>query len=161
MTPLNYQGQPLVIGGVSVMIDENGWIWYTAKLAVDSDGTGPHHGDRTAQNQTSLKLNGQFLNADEDLYIVVPPQIIKAVAPIVLGSQVHAWNEHNGKESDAVVGDEGPRSKLGEGSTSFTSAMGLDPSPVDGGTDDHIIKVCIKPGVPALVNGKQYQLQPS
>lgn len=136
-------------------------VTYRAKLAVDTDGSGPLHGDPCAQKDTSLHLNGKPLNADIDKYIVVPPAIIHGVKGIVLGCQVHALNLKNGMQTDAVVGDIGPHKKLGEGSVAFAKALGVDPSPTSGGTEEHIIHYVLEPGRAATVDGKQYVLQPS
>lgn len=133
-------------------------VHWTAKAAIDSDGVGPHHGDRTAQDQTSYKPD---LNADLDRYIVVPPAIIHGVKGIVMGCQAQLTNTVNGAYTDAVVGDVGPHRKLGEISCAAATSLGLNPSPVDGGVDEHVISYVIFPGQPAVVNGKTYTLQPA
>jgi len=135
---------------------DDGSVSYKSKAAIDSDGTGPHHGDRTAQNETTYKPD---LNADEDRYIVVPPAIRDGVVGVVIGCQAIVLNMTNGKKTDAVVGDIGPHHKLGEISTSCASALGLDPSPVDGGIDEHVIQYLLFPGKAAVVNDKTYVLQ--
>lgn len=139
-----------------IVEEDIGCVHWRSKAAIDSDGVGPHHGDRTAQDETTYKPD---LNADEDKYIVVPPAIIKGVSGIVIGCQAHVRNSVNGQETDAVVGDVGPHLKLGEISCACASAIGLNPSPVDGGADAHVIEYQIWPGKPALVDGKTYVLQ--
>jgi hypothetical protein len=136
-------------------------VTYRAKSADDTDGSGPSHGDPDYQNATSLKQNGQSLNADIDKYIVVPPAIIHGVKGIVLGCQARAKNLVNGMTTDAVVGDIGPHKKLGEGSNAFNAALGINPSPTQGGTPSHIVFYTLYPGQPAIVDGKQYTLQPA
>lgn len=133
-------------------------VHWRAKAAIDSDGVGPHHGDQTAQDQTSYKPD---LNADVDRYIVVPPAIRNGVKGVVMGCMAHVTNTVNGQHTAAVVGDIGPRHKLGEISCACASAIGLNPSPVSGGVDEHTIEYVIFPGVPAIVNGKTYTLQPA
>lgn len=147
------------IEGQPITVDDDGRVHYHAKAAIDSDGTGPHHGDRTAQNETSLKLNGSSLNADTDRYIVVPPAIIHGVGPVVLGCQARVT--YNGHSTDAVVGDIGPHKKLGEISCATASALGMNPSPVNGGVDSQNVSYELWPGQAAIVTGKQYDLQPS
>ena len=137
---------------------EDGSVHWRAKAAIDSDGVGPHHGDRTAQDQTSYKPD---LNADEDRYIVVPPAIRNGVKGVVMGCMAHVTNTRNGKHTAAVVGDIGPRKKLGEISCACAIAIGLNPSPVSGGEDERVIDYIIFPGTPAVVNGKTYTLQPA
>lgn len=149
------------IEGEDIIEHEDSSVSWRAKLAVDCDGIGPHHGDPCAQSDTSLHYHGQALNADVDRYIVVPPAIIHGVKGTVLGCYAKCKNVRNGKECDAVVGDIGPHKKLGEASCATAAALGLNPSPTRGGTDDHIIEYTIYPGVAAIVDGKTYTLQPS
>src|SRR5207253_7514824 len=106
----------------------------------DSDGVGPHNGDRTAQNQTTYKPD---LNADIDKYIVVPPAIRNGVSGVVIGCQAQVTNTRNGKHTAAVVGDVGPHKKLGEISIACALALGIDPDPVLGGMDEHAIAYVI------------------
>lgn len=136
-------------------------VTFKSKAAVDTDGIGPHHGDPCAQSETTLKLNGESLNADVDRYIVVPPAIVHGVKGIVMGCQAFCSNTKNGRSTEAVVGDIGPHKKLGEVSVACADALGLNPSPTTGGTDEHIIHYHLIPGQAAVVNGKQYQLQPA
>ncbi len=149
-----------VIEGESITEYNDGAVRYTAKAAIDTDGSGPLHGDPYAQRDTSLHWMGKPLNADVDKYVVVPPAIIRGVRGIVLGCQAMLTNNNNGKHTSAVVGDIGPREKLGEISVATAKALGINPSPTTGGTDEHIVDYIIIPGVPAVVDGKLYQLQP-
>ena len=149
------------IEGEDIVEGDDGKVRYKAKAAVDADGSGPSHGDPYKQDDTSLHRNGQPLNADVDQYIVVPPAIISGVAPIVLGSQAQVTNTFNSKRCEAVVGDIGPHKKLGEISVACAVALGIPSSPVSGGVDEHVVEYVIEPGVPAVVNGVTYQLQPS
>lgn len=129
-----------------------------APFAVDSDGTGPSHGDTCQQKETSLKPN---LNADEENYVVLPPRIMWAVGPIVLGCQAFIRNPRTGQFARAVVGDasnDAPTRKMGEGSVALAREMGIDPSPVSGGSDD-LFEWTFIPGVAAVVAGKKYALQ--
>jgi hypothetical protein len=137
------------------------FVEWTAKAAIDTDGSGPLHGDPCAQADTSLHRNGAALNADIDKYIVVPPFIIQAVAPVVMGCQAFVTNQLNGQSTNAVVGDIGPKKKIGELSVATAMALDIDPSPTHGGEDLHVIRYRIYPGIPAVVDGVTYQLKPS
>lgn len=148
------------IDGEDIKEYEDGSVRYRAKAAIDCDGSGSSHGDPYYQPDTSLHLHGEPLNADVDKYVVVPPAIIQGVKGTVLGCLAHVRNSHNDLETFAVVGDIGPRKKIGEISCACAAAIGLDPSPTRGGTDAHIIEYTIWPGRPAEVDGKKYQLQP-
>lgn len=144
----------MTIEGCDVLQFENGSLRWIAKAAIDCDGTGPKYGDPCAQNDTSLHLNGKALNADIDRYIVVPPQIITAVEGIVLGCDATvSWR---GRTVKAVVGDIGPRKKIGELSVSLARDLGMNPSPTRGGVDAHEVIYTIYPGVFAV----GYSLQP-
>lgn len=145
------------IEGCRITVNDDGSLEYMAKATIDSDGIGPHHGDHTAQNETTYKPD---LNADVDRYIVVPPKIRNGVPGVVMGCQAFVTDMRNGRTTAAVVGDEGPPNKLGEISCATASAIGLNPSPVDGGEDSHVIHYRILPGVPAVVEGNTYSLQP-
>jgi len=140
---------------------DDGTVTYHAKAAIDIDGSGPHRGDPDAQADTSLHWQGRPLNADEDRYIVTPPAIINGVKGIVLGCQATVTNTKTGLSTEAVVGDIGPHKKLGEISVACAIALGINPSPTRGGIDEHVIFYALKPGVPAVVNGKHYTLKPS
>jgi hypothetical protein len=146
------------IEGENIVEHNDGSVTFTAKAAIDSDGVGPHHGDRTAQDETTYKPD---LNADEDAYIVVPPAIRDGVKGVVMGCLASVTNTRNGRHSAAVVGDIGPHRKLGEISCRCASNIGLNPSPVSGGVDEHLINYVLFPDVPAIVDGKTYKLQPA
>lgn len=144
-----------------VKLNDDGTITYTSKAAVDTDGSGPLHGDPDAQKNTSLHLDGKPLNADEDHYIVIPPSVQACTDKILLGCQAWVCNKKTGACTAAVVGDIGPRKKLGEISVACAKALGINASPTSGGEDAHVIEYTITPGTPAEVNGKVYKLQPA
>ncbi len=146
------------IEGEEIIEHDDGSVCFTSKAAIDSDGVGLHHGDHTAQDETSYKPN---LNADTDRYVVVPPLIRNGVKAVVMGCLANVTNTKNGQHTAAVVGDIGPRAKLGEISCACASAIGLDPSPVHGGVDEHVIKYVLFPGIAAVVGDKTYKLQPA
>lgn len=134
-------------------------VW-TAKMAVDCDGMPVNkYNDPYYQSQTSLTYGGKPINADKVPYIVVPPLIRKGVLPIVMGCQAAVINMARGFSTPAVVADQGPENKLGEASCECARRVGLDGNPNNGGTDEHIIHYMIWPGIPALVDGLNYQLQ--
>ncbi len=139
----------------------DGTVTYHAKAAIDTDGSGPLHGDPCAQRDTSLHWQGRALNADEDKYVVVPPAIIKGVKSAVLGCHANLTNTRTGLTTEAVVGDIGPKAKLGEISVACAKALGINSSPTSGGEDAHVVFYALKPGVPAVVDGKHYTLRPS
>ena len=140
---------------------EDNILSYLACGRIDTDGTGLSHGDKWHLKETSLKLDGKSLNADEDPFIVIPGKIVKGVKPVVLGSKVILINTKNNRSAAGVVGDIGPDNRLGEMARCLAIKLGVDPDPNTGGEDSHVIQYHIFLGVPANVNGKQYKLQPS
>jgi len=169
---------PLVLKGSPVLVyPDEGRIHWVAGMNIDVDGSGESHGDPYYQPDTTLHLNGKPLNADVDRYIVVPPQIIQYAelnlgverdpesgkfkeSRIVLGCQARANNRVTRQTSDAVVGDIGPKTKIGEASRALALAVGINGDPVRGGESAHIIEYDIWPNKAAVVNGKAYSLQP-
>ena len=146
-------------GDVDVLYEQDpcekcAWL---SKMAIDGDGAGPSHGDPCYQFDTKLHNHGKPLNSDVDFYGVVPPQIIRRTKGIVMGCYGMATNTKTGAKCAFVVGDEGPPDKIGEGSIALAKALGVQPSPTTGGTDEHIIYWEIWPGQAA----DGYQLQPA
>jgi hypothetical protein len=126
---------------------------------IDNDGSGPAQGDPYHQNDTSLHYQGKPLNAATDRFCVIPGHLVSKVGPIVLGCQ--GYVTYKGHRKPCVVGDKGPRRRIGEISTALAEAFGIDPDPNTGGVDEPVLYYEIYPGVPAVVEGKQYQLQRS
>jgi len=145
----------LSIGEVDVVWDGDRLTFLSCAM-IDGDGAGLSHGDPDFQPDTTYQ---PALNADEEPYIVLPPQVIMAVAPRVIGCRATVLNGMNGQQTDAVVGDVGPRAKIGEISIACARAIGIDPSPITGGEERRVIRYAIWPGVPATVNGRTYALQ--
>lgn len=159
---MNYKIIATIEGwGIGVSTDGSNIMTFTAKAAIDNDGTEDRDHDPDHQNDTNLHFEGKPLDAYKDKFIVLPMKIFKMVKPILLGSHCHVTNMRNGKESAAVIGDKGPNNKLGEISPALAEALGLDPNARHGGTDAAIIQYEVQMGVAANVDGKQYELQPS
>jgi hypothetical protein len=149
----------MTIAEVDVIWDGDRLTFLSCAM-IDGDGAGPSHGDPDFQDDTTLHFEGKPLNADSDSFIVLPPQLICAVEGIVLGCKATVLNATNGMQTDAVVGDVGPTDKLGEISIACAAAIGVPSSPTTGGVARRVIRYAIWPGVPAVVNGRTYALQP-
>lgn len=93
--------------------------------------------------------------------VVIPGPLIDLIAPIFMGCQCEAFNLDNGKMTLAVCDDSGPAGHLGEGTMKFATDLGVNPNPKTGGTESPIIHWVIYPGVPAVVDGETFMLQPS
>lgn len=148
----------LTVAGIPVTQHDDGSLTWTAGAQIDGDGTGPSHGDPAYQNGTTYRPS---LDADEDRYIVVPPQLRLKPDGIVMGCQARIVNTVTGHATDCVVGDVGPARKLGEISIAAAKAVDVPASPTTGGVARKIISYTIFPGRPAIVCGKQYHLQPA
>lgn len=152
-----------VIQGCEILVHDDGHLSYVAKATIDCDGSGGNpDNDPYFQPDTSLHRNGQALNAYRENFIVVPPSIINGVRPIVLGCKAAVLYRETGKMIDAVVGDIGPRRKLGELSVAAARALGMSGNPNTGGEDDfRQVVYLLWPGIAAVVDGVQYNLQAS
>jgi RHS repeat-associated protein len=115
------------------------------KAAIDTDGSGPSHGDPDYQPETSLKnADGSSLNADEDPYGVAPIDLNKQFGgPLKSGDKMDITID--GKTKTMPIGDFGPKGKNGEMSTKAARDLGLDvkytkhgPVPTKRGSDADI-----------------------
>ena len=138
-------------------------VRYHAKAAIDCDGSvgNPWHDPCFQPDTSAHDAQGHALNANEVPYIVVPPAIIKGVRSIVLGAQAYVTNLVTKKCVEAVVGDIGPRAKLGEISVECARRLGIPCSPNSGGDSRHQYAYEIIPGQAAIVDGIVYPLKAS
>jgi hypothetical protein len=138
----------------------DGYVAFISNLDVCTDGTGPHHGDETPQDETAYYNGGKFLNADKDKYIVIPPQIRSMVGPTVMGCQARLTRLDSGIWSAAMTGEIGPDEKTGE--AAYCLARELNPEvSANNGDSRRIYLYELWPGIPAIVDGKQYKLEPA
>ncbi len=80
---------------------------------------------------------------------------------VVLGCKAMVEHLDNGKQCDAVAADVGPANHAGEGSIALAHALDIPSNPKHGGIEKHVIRYTLWPGVPAVVNGETFVLQPS
>jgi hypothetical protein len=157
--PFEYMSKVIeTIEGHHIILEDDGRITYTAKAAIDDDGSGPSLGDPDFQPDTNRHLGGKALDATKVRYIVVPPSIISAVKPIVLGCQAHV--SFKGNTVDAVVGDVGPSQKIGEISVKCAKDLGIPHSRTTGGVSGGVHYEIIT-GQPSVVDGIEFPLTPS
>jgi len=137
-------------------------VFFVADADIDNDGSGgnpdndPYHQDDT----TLHGPDGVALNAYSVPYVVVPPLICQKTRGKVLGSECLLTHLGNNKQVLCVVGDIGPRAKIGEISPAAAKAIGVNANARTGGESRHIIDYEIRVGKPALINGVQYELKP-
>jgi hypothetical protein len=101
----------------------------------------------------------RYLNSEKIEYVVISGKLRKMIPPVCIGCHVVVTNIRTGKQVIAVCGDSGPSDKIGEGSIALALALGLNPDARHGGTDEHIIKFELYPGVPATLENETFELQ--
>lgn len=148
------------IDKVTITERADGSVDWTAAARIDCDGSDNRHGDPCWQADTSLHYQGKAIDAESVPYVVVPPLIRDGVKGIVLGCNAVIENIETGDIVDAVCADIGPRRKIGELSCEAARRLGLSGNPNHGGTEEKIIRYRIFPGIPAVVDGITYTLQP-
>jgi hypothetical protein len=151
----------LVIEGVVIYSTKQGdYMCFVSDLDVCTDGTGPHHGDKSPQNETAYYNNGKYLNADKDKYVVIPPQVRSIVEPVVMGCQAKLTRLDTMKSSPALVGEIGPEDKTGE--AAYCLCKLLNPKVTANSGDSSLIYFYeLWPGKAAVVDGKTYKLEPA
>jgi hypothetical protein len=151
----------LVIDKVLIVTAFGGhYVAFISDLDICNDGTGPDYNDPSYQSETAYYNNGKFLNADVDKYIVSPPQIRKGVPPTVMGCMGRVTNLKTSVSHYGVVGEIGPSDKTGE--AAYCLAKILNPSITHNtGDSKRIYLYEFWPGLPAIVDGKHYKLEPA
>jgi hypothetical protein len=136
------------------------YVVFISDLDICNDGSGPSHNDPSYQSQTAYYNGGKYLNADEDKYIVIPPQVRKMVPPKVMGCQARMTNLLTGQWHAGVTGEIGPDDKTGE--AAYCLAKKLNPN-IGHNTGDsrRIYLYELWPGIPAVVGDKTYKLEPA
>jgi hypothetical protein len=140
-----------------VIEDEDKSIFFVGDFDVDVDGSPNWRRDPCGQADTTLHHDGKPINSDIVRGIVLPPECIKAVGPMVLGCKAQA--SYRGRVANAVVFDVGPHFKLGEGSAALARALHINEDPNKGGVDEQEVTFRFWPGVPAVLDGVTYNLQ--
>ena len=96
-----------------------------------------------------------YVDAETIPYVVVPPLIVQRTAGVVRGCKARV--SLRGRTVDAVVADRGPTARIGELSIAAARALGLPPSPRNGGTEKPDVLYELWPGLAA----PGFTLQPS
>lgn len=106
----------------------------------------------------STKDVRRYVDSEKVPYVVTPPQLIGMVAPIVMGCLARVT--YKGRTVDALVGDIGPKSHIGEASMACAAALGINNNPKNGGVPSGV-NYQIFPGIQVVLDGVEYPLQPS
>lgn len=148
------------IQGCPITEESDGQVWFIADADIDADGGSNPDNDPYWQPDTSLHFHGSPLDAESVPFIVVPPVVLRRTRGVVLGCQAIAMNILTMETVKCVVADIGPRSKVGEISPAAARKISVNPNSVTGGQERKIILYKLFPGLRALVNGIEYNLQP-
>jgi hypothetical protein len=100
-----------------------------------------------------------YVDSESVPFVVVPPMVRLQLRGVVLGCKATVRNISCERTVVAVVADIGPRRKIGEASIACARAVGVPSSPRHGGMQSKSIEYRIWPGIPAIVNGVEYELQ--
>jgi hypothetical protein len=151
----------VVIGGITIYATPEGdYVCFVSDLDICNDGSGPDYDDPSYQSETAYYNKGKFLNADKDKYIVVPPQVRSMVPPTVMGCKARATNLDSKVTHAAVTGEIGPDDKTGE--AAYCLAKILNPKITHNSGDSRLLYLYeLWPGIPAVVDGKTYALEPA
>lgn len=164
-TPQDQLEVLMKIGSVSIYTTrDKSYCSFVSDLDICNDGCGPAHGDQYHQAMTAYysggREGGQYLNADVDKYIVVPPQIRAKLPGVVMGCLGKVTNLKTQVTEKGVVGEIGPDDKTGE--TAYCLAKIINPMiEYNSGDEDETYLYELWPGVPATIEGFTYKLQPA
>jgi len=102
-----------------------------------------------------------YVDAASVPYIVLPSHWRAQAVGVVLGCKATVEDIKTGKILNAAgVLDFGPRAKLGEASIACAEFFGIPSSAKHGGTKEKRFIYTFFPGIPAVIKGVTYQLQP-
>lgn len=166
----NSGSEHLANGGMGI---RNGRVvgvttWYDDIVILDEDGDPKVFPGGVIASKTAYRFPNKskrdpeaYVDSETVPYVVVNSAIINGTRGAVLGCKAIAINLRTNERVEGVVGDVGPRHKIGEVSIEMARRLGFNPSPRMGGTEKPIVKYIIFPGVPATVGGHTYALQRS
>jgi hypothetical protein len=140
----------------------NGAFFWVADMDIDCDGAGAGQctEDGATQSQTSFTTSkGKFYDANVVPYYVIPDagcgnggcQTRFSYTKNNIQPGAVAAIIFNNKLIYAVFADEGPSKFIGEASVAAAKLLGINPSPVDGGTDGPVTYI-VFPGKEAVPN---------
>jgi N-acetylmuramoyl-L-alanine amidase len=150
----------LTIGHVTIWQMYGGkYVAFVSDLDICNDGSGDSHGDPHASSETAYYNGGEFLNADVDKYIVIPPQVRELLKPSkVMGCQARLTNLPTGAWHAGVCGEIGPDDKTGE--AAYCLAKAINPTVgYNSGDLSRVYLFELWPNIPATVDGVTYKLE--
>jgi len=88
-----------------------------------------------------------YVDAETVPYVVVPAVIVQRTVGVVRGCKARVT--YKGKTVECVVANKGPAARIGEISIAAARAVGISPSPRNGGTETPEVQYQLWPDVPA------------
>jgi hypothetical protein len=122
------------------------------------DGNDNWYSQTTYTWKNRPAIADHYVDATAVPYIVVNPIVRMKARGVVIGCKARAT--YNGKSINAVVADVSGAKDIGELSIAAAQELGMPSSPRTGGVDSNVTFE-FWPGVPAVVNGETYDLQPA
>jgi len=102
-----------------------------------------------------------YVDAATVPFLVICPELVSAVGPIVMGCRAVLINSLNNRRIEAVVADGGNSNEMGEISLAALQRLGIAGSARGVETTARLLTMEIYPGVAAVVDGITYPLQHS
>lgn len=135
--------------------------WYPSIVICDAQGK-PYefdsgiYGSKTAYKYPNFDLQNPaaYLDSETIPVITIPPWIVQRTGKddIIMGCSVICINKNNSKQSLAMVGDIGPKTKVGEISIDLARRLNINSSPRYGGEDRPVIDYFIFPSRHVMVD---------
>ena len=137
-----------------VVADEDG----SPLVQGPSDPSPGHYISTTSYQRVGFSRSDprRYLDSETVPYAVLPGTIARRLPEVVLGSRVLIEHMGSGKTVEAVCGDIGPDTHLGEASIAAATTLGVNPDPKKGGVETKIFRFTFYVGVAAA----GYELQP-
>lgn len=139
--------------------------WYKDIVILGADGLPQVFPGGIIASKTSYRRQGHskddpsaYLDAATVPYIVVPPVCLEKTRGAVLGCLARATHLKSGRTGVGVVGDVGPRNKVGEISAAMAELLHIPNDRHGGGIDGQEIRYEFFPGVPGEVNCEKIAL---
>ena len=137
------------LAGIRVC-EKSGAVYFKADMDIDCDGQQTTHcnkaNDPYFQPETACtQSNGRYLISEKLPFVVVPlKSSIWDPARSGLKCGTVGVVIYNGKMVYAVVGDQGPKTIIGEASYAAAKALGINPHPTNGGIGSGVTYILFK-----------------
>jgi hypothetical protein len=136
--------------------------WYKDIVILDVNGQPREFPGGVIASKTAYRWHDKlvddpaaYVDSETINYVCVPPEIRERATGIVMGCAVKCYYRTTGKTAWGMVADVGPRDKVGEISIAMARALGMCPSPRNGGEERALIEYTFYPSRFAEIDGVQ------